>query len=89
MGNRRGPPRRDEEGAYEHNPSGPSSATSYRGNPSARTAPPAVSPQNPAQVVVNNVNHQINLDLEGSAFPPLPGSANASNKNGDAPYEGR
>lgn len=49
----------------------------------SRINPPvAVSPQIPAQLSVTNQNHQIDLDLEGS-FPPLPGSANASSKNGE------
>lgn len=88
---RRGPSRRDDESSYDYNSAPPPNASNYRGNPSVRAVPPATaSPQIPAPVTVTNQNHQINLDLEGSAFPPLPGSANeASSKNGDSPYEGR
>ncbi|XP_035707179.1 uncharacterized protein LOC110843934 isoform X2 [Folsomia candida] len=77
-------PRRDEEcSSYDYSSPGTSSSSNYRGNPSSRINPPvAVSPQIPAQLSVTNQNHQIDLDLEGS-FPPLPGSANASSKNGE------
>ena len=88
---RRGPSRRDEDASYDYNNAAGSTGSNFRGNPSTRTAPPAsVSPQIPSPLVVNNQNHQIELDLEGEiSFPPLPGTGLASSKNGDSHYEGR
>lgn len=85
MNSRRGP-RRDEESSFDYN-NGAGPNSNYRGNPSNRNGP--TSTQAPSQVPPISQNNQVNLDLEGAAFPPLPGSASASSKNGDSPYEGR
>lgn len=93
MSNRKGPPnRRDDEGSYD----GPSASPSLSAKvPSSRGAPANTSvpvPPPPAENV--GTYHQqppgkINFDLEGSAFPPLPGSGQSLGKNGDAVFEGR
>lgn len=89
MSSRRNGPRREEDGGYDYTHAPPVNSN-YRGNPSIRSnsSANATSQQVQPQISVTNQSHQIDLDLEGS-FPPLPGSANPSNKNGDAQFEGR
>ncbi|CAG7725523.1 unnamed protein product [Allacma fusca] len=89
LGSRKGP-RRDDEANYEATSA--QSVPPSRGIPSTRplVVVPPMSPQI-VQQVMDNSQHlgRINLDLGGSAFPPLPGVTNSSQKNGDSPYEGR
>ncbi|CAL8096363.1 unnamed protein product [Orchesella dallaii] len=88
LSNRKGPPRRDEEGSYD----GPSASPSLSAKvPSTRGAPPTAPVAQPPIENIGPHPHQgkLNFDLEGSAFPPLPGSGQSAGKNGDAMFEGR
>lgn len=84
----RKPPRREEETTYDGPSASPSMSTKV---PSVRGAPPNVPvPQPPVETLgPHQTTGNINLDLEGSQFPPLPGSGQTSGKNGDAVFEGR
>lgn len=91
VSNRKGPPRREEEVSYDGPAPSPSTSAKV---PSNRGAPLNASvpvPQPPPEVPGPNQQPtgKINFDLEGSAFPPLPGSGQSSGKNGDAVFEGR